>query len=345
MNAPISPALPRTSIAGLVFALVAAAACGTTDEGGTPSPRAGWPATLTFAMGVNPENGDALMRVAPFIQRIEKATGLPVTYFRGTSYSSVVEAMRARRIDGMETGVFSYLLAEKVAGAEAIAVYVTSRVDPAVYDPLLRPEYNGIIITRKGNGLRTIQDLRGRMLVLGDPAGTSDHLVPKNELIKAGLVPDKDVKTTFAGTHAAAILAVWHGKADAAATADTALHRYAESTKVEYCGFRDDEFGRAHSEAQLRALFEACPDGQIVAIHSAPIPGTPFALRGDLPADLKAVIRQAVLSTPRDPEFIRAAKKWYVDPSVELKLPDVFAYYDGMRQMATLLDLDLSRLK
>lgn len=345
MNARALPALRGPSLVCLLSAVVAAA-CGTTNQaGGAPSPRAGWPAKLTFAMGVNPEAADVLMRLAPFVQRIEKATGLPVTYFRGTSFSSVVEAMRAKRIDGMETGVFSYLLAEKVAGAEAIGVYVGTRAEPAVYDPLRQPQYNGIIITKKGSGLKTIQDLRGRTLVLGDPAGTSDHLVPKSELIKAGLVPDKDVKTTFAGNHAAAILAVWHGKAEAAATADTALRRYAEGSQMEYCGFSDEEFARAHSEAQLRALFDACPDGWLVAIHSAAIPGTPFALRGDLPADLKAIIREAVLSTPRDAEFIRTAKKWYVDPSVELKLRDIFAYYDGMRQMATLLDLDLSRLE
>ena len=71
--------------------------------------------------------------------------------------------------------------------------------EPAVYDPRLRPEYNGIIIVKKGSGIRSLADLRGRTLNFGDPAGTSDHLVPKTELIKAGIVPDKDVKTRFAG--------------------------------------------------------------------------------------------------------------------------------------------------
>src|SRR5262245_24201197 len=104
---------------------VAATACG------TPAPaepaakgREGWPRELTFAIGVNPESVDPVMRGQPLVDRIEKATGLPVRFFKGTSYSSVVEGMRAKRVDAMETGVFSYLLAEKIAGAEAIGVYV-----------------------------------------------------------------------------------------------------------------------------------------------------------------------------------------------------------------------------
>ena len=80
-------------------------------------------------------------------------------------------------------------------------------------------------------------------------------------------------------------------------------------------------------------------------IFSVQIPGTPFALRGDLPADLKAIIQASLLSTPQDPQFIREARRWYVDPSVHLKLPNIFAYYDSMREMAKLLDLDLTRLK
>jgi phosphonate transport system substrate-binding protein len=188
-----------------------------------------------------------------------------------------------------------------------------------------------------------LADLKGRTLNFGDPAGTSDHLVPRTELIRAGLEPDKDLKTRFTGDHAAALISVWNGKADAATTADTALRHIAENGQVEYCGFPDHEIGRARSQAEIDAVFDACPDGKLVAIHSAQIHGTPFALRGDLPADLKATIKASLLGTPRDPEFIRAAKRWYVDPSIELRLPNLFACYDSMREMAKLLDLDLRR--
>jgi phosphonate transport system substrate-binding protein len=336
--------IARLFAAGVAVLFIAACSSAADPAPELPG-REGWPAELTFAIGVNPENDGSALLYTPVIERLQKATGLPINFFKGTGYSSVVEAMRAKRIDAMETGVFSYLLAEKIAGAEALGVYIGTQADPPVYDPLLRPDYNGIIITKKGSGIRSIEDLRGRMLVFGDPAGTSDHLVPKTQLIKHGLRPDKDLKTMFAGGHAAAIMAVLNDKAVAAATADSAMRHYAQGMGIEFCGFPDSEFGRAHSDEELRAIFDKCPDGRLVAIHSAPIPGTPFAVRGDLPATLKAVIREALLSTPEDPAFIRAAKKWYIDPSVEAKLPDIFAYYDNMREMAKLLDLDLTRMK
>lgn len=329
----------------LAIGLLWLPACSRGQGTGDPAPagRRGWPSELVFAIGVNPEDTVAVLLNAPLIERIQQATGLPVRLFAGTSYSSVVEAMRARRIDGMQTGVFSYLLAEKEAGAEAVAVYITATGTPPVFNAALRPEYNGLILVMKGSGIRTLPDLKGRTLSFGDPVGTSDHLVPKSELLKAGINPDKDVKTRFAGNHAAAILSLWHGTADAAATADAALRRFAESLKIQFCDFPPDEIGRAHTLADVQAVYDACPDGHLAMIHAAPIPGTPFALRRDLPEDLKATIRTSLLATSGDPAFIRAARRWYVDPSELLGLPDILAYYDGMRHLARLLDLDLRR--
>ena len=307
--------------------------------------RAHWPTEMTFALGVNPEESARQMREAKlFVERIQRATGIPIRLFKGTNFSSVVEAMRARRIHGMQVGVFSYLLAEKEAGAEPIAVHVMGAGDPVVYDPALQPAYNGLIVVKKGSGIRSLDDLKGRTFNYGDPAGTSDHLVPKTELMKAGINPDREMKTRFAGTHAAALLSLWHGTADAAATADAALRNFAQGGQGEICDLPPEKFRRPHTQADVRAVYDACPDGKLVAIHSAPIPGTPFALRGDLPADLKAAIRSALLSTTADPEFIREARRWYVDPSVELKLPSLYAYYDSMRELGRLLGLDFREL-
>lgn len=308
--------------------------------------RAHWPTEMMFALGVNPEESLEQMRQAkPLVERLQRATGIPIRLFRGTNFSSVVEAMRAKRIHGMQVGVFSYLLAEKEAGAEPLAVYIMSAAEPAVYDRSLQPAYNGLIVVKKGSGIRTLADLKGRTLNYGDPAGTSDHLVPKTELIKAGINPDREIRTRFAGTHAAALLSLWHDSADAAATADAALRNFADGGQGEICDLPREKFRQPQSPEELRAVYDACPDGKIVAIHSAPIPGTPFAVRSDLPEDLKAAIRESLLSTATDPEFIRTARRWYVDPSVELKLPNLLAYYDSMRDLGKLLGLDLRALR
>jgi phosphate/phosphite/phosphonate ABC transporter binding protein len=253
-------------------------------------------------------------------------------------------ARQARRWDASR-GVF---LPARRAGSQGRSrrCRVTATSDPAVYDASLRPEYYSVSSVKKGSGIRSLADIKGRSFTFVEPASTSGHLVPKTELIKAGLAPDKDVRTMFAGSHPGALIALWNGKADASATAETILSRIAASQQIEYCGFPDHQIGRPRSKADIKAVFDACPDGKLVAIHySDPIPGTPLALRGDLPANLKAIIKASLLSTPDDSEFIKAAKRWYVDPSKEKGLANLDACYSSIRELAKLLDLDLKTLQ
>jgi phosphonate transport system substrate-binding protein len=241
----------------------------------------------------------------------------------------IVEALRARKIDGIQVGVFSYLLAVENANAEAIAVYINTFAQPAVYDPRLENGYYSIIVTKKGKGIETLADLRGKTFNFGDPASTSGHLVPKAELMRAGLVPDRDIKTRFAGDHMSALVSLWNGQADAAAVSESTLRGIVESGVVGYCGFPIDEIRRERSPAEIKAVRAACPDGRLVPIHySIAIPGTPFALRRDLPDDLKQRIKQALISTAADAEFVRRSKRWYADPSVARHLPHLDAYSD-----------------
>lgn len=349
---PRFPASCRSARACLPLAVVLVAAlAGACQRAPAPSAgsRAGWPSELTFGFAAGSDTDAILEFNKPLAARLEKAIGIPVKIFVATSYTAVVEAMRARRIDGLQTGVFSYLMAVQEAGAEAIAVMIYSETPPPgvpVFDPTLTPYYYSVISVKKGNGIRTLADLKGRTFNFVEPASTSGHLVPKTELIKAGYVPDRDLKTRFAGSHAASLLSLWHGQADAAATAETILRRTATGGQIEYCGFPEEELGRLRSKAEVEAIFAACPDGHIAAIHySSPIPGTPIAVRKDLPADLKALIKASLLATPQDPEFIAAGRRWYVDPTKDQGLPNLDAFYNPLREMAKLLDLDLRTLQ
>lgn len=312
-----------------------------TKTDGSPLPP-GWPSELTLGLAGGIDAEAAMESNKPLAERLAKATGIPVKLHHAAAYSSVIQAMRAKRVDGLQVGVFSYLLAVQEANAEALAVYVNTFAEPAVYDPRIRPEYYSVISVKKGNGIRSLADLKGRTFTFVEPASTSGHLVPKTELIKAGLVPDKDFKTRFSGGHGPSLVALWNGTADAVASAEPALSNARRNNMFEYCGFPEDEIGRKRTPEEIKAVFDACPDGKLAAIHySFAIPGTPIAFRADLPADLKAKIRESLLSTPNDPEFVRSSKRWYVDPTRELGLPNLDAYYNQLREVAKLLDLDL----
>lgn len=315
-------------------------------QGTARSADGAWPAELVIGVAGDSDGDAPLDDHAPIVARIERATGMPVRLFTSTNYSAIVEAMRAKRVHAIQLGVFSYLLASEHAGAEAVAVFVNTFADPAVYDAGLENGYHSIIAAKKGSGVRRLADLKGKVFNFGDPASTSGHLVPRTELLKAGLTPGEDVQTRFAGDHAAALVSLWNGTADAAAVSESNLRNIVESGLVEYCGFPLHEIRKPRSADELMAVYDRCPNDVLVPIHySFAIPGTPFAVRSDLPPDLKSRIHEALVSTAGDAEFIRGARRWYADPSRRLGLAKLDAYYNPLRDLAKMLDLDLRQIE
>lgn len=346
----------------LVLALIAIAACGNVTpaaapessapgaaanaaDAGTSDDRAGWPETFRMGYFGGDDAEEVVERVEPFRQYMEERLGIPVEVFTGTSYTAVIEAMRADRVDAMSVGPFSYILAVQEAQAEALAVGVSSRADPPVYDPSLPAHYISVIFTKKGSGIETLDDLRGNDFTFVDPASTSGHLAPKTRLIQHGLNPDTEMNTVFAGSHPSSAIAVWNDKAPAGATNEGNLLRLDREGQVEWCAWPDGQISKVRSEEEIREAYEACPEGHLVILAmSDPIPSTPFAIRTELPESFKAEVKQALLDIKDNPELIAETGRWYVDPTEELGLESLDQYYNSLRDIARLLDLDLKEL-
>ena len=139
---------------------------------------------------------------------MEEQLGIPVELFTGTNYSAVIEAMRAERVEGMLVGPFAYVLAVQEAQAEALAINVGLEGDATTYNPDTPTHYYSVIFTKKGSGIVTLEDLRGKDFTFVDPASTSGHLAPKTLLIQNGINPDTDMKTVFAGSHPSSVMDV-----------------------------------------------------------------------------------------------------------------------------------------
>lgn len=348
--------LPVLLISGLLFA----AACGgdDDDEGGnasttagtvaatnTPDPKAGWPKTFKLGLFGGDDAEETLRNAEPMRVLLEKQLGIPVEIFTGTSYGAVIEAMRAKRVDAMTVGPFAYILAVEEANAEALAVSVSTTANPPVYNEDILPYYISVVFTKKGNGVANLNDMKGKGFNFVDPASTSGHLAPKALLMSKGFNPDKDFKTVFAGSHPTSVISVWNDKAAAGATNESNLKRLADSGQIKWCAYPDGEINKPRTEAEMKTYYDGCPDGSIVALaQTAPIPNTPFAVREDLPQTMKDVIKAALLTTKDDPEFIAARKSWYVDPAPELKLDTLDKFYNPLRELAKLLNLNLKEL-
>jgi phosphonate transport system substrate-binding protein len=338
-----------TRLGGLILlAACAVAACGpaASTPAATAGARADWPAKFVVGYFGGDDAETVLEDNEPIRLYYAQRLGLPVELYTGTSYTAVIEAMRADRVDAMLVGPFSYVLAVQEAGAEALAVLISTTADEPKYDPDLRPFYYSTIITKKGSGIRTIEDLRGKDFSFVDPASTSGHLAPKTLLLQRGLDPDVDMTTVFAGSHPTSVLSVVNDKVPAAATFEGNLERLQNEGQIEYCGFPDGRIGQARTQQEIDTVYEACPDGKIVIIAmSDPIPNTPFAVRSDLPDSFKAELKAALLDVKNHPELITAVKNWYVDPTQEMGLQSLDQFYNPLREIARLLDLNLEEMR
>lgn len=304
-----------------------------------------WPEEFHIGLFAGDDANATMQNAEPLRKYMEERLGIPVKVTTGTSYSAVIEAMRANRVDAMEVGPFSYTLAVQEAGAQAIAVSMNADDDTPVYDPDVAPAYYSVIITKKGSGINTVEDVKGKSFAFVDPASTSGHLAPKTKLIKLGIDPDKDMKTVFAGSHPTSVLSVWNGNVQAGATYEGNLYKLAREGQIKFCGFADGKLGKPRTPEEIQAVFDACPDGNIAVLsYSDPIPNTPFAVNSTLPESFKTAVRDALLATKDNPEFIKDYKQWYIDPSQELGLPSLDAYYNPLRDIAKLLNLDLKEL-
>ena len=313
--------------------------------------RTDWPTKLTIGIFGGEDSTSALTAQKPIQDYLTQKLGITVNAITGTSYTAVIEAMKAGQADAFEVGPFSYLFAVQEANAEAIAVQDNPAKKGGGYDATIKPYYYSVILTVKGSGIKSLKDIKGHSFSFVDPASTSGHLMPASLLLAAGINPEASLgpidpsSVIYAGSHPASLLAIYNKKVDAGATYEQNWTDATAAGTVQSCVWPDGQINKSRTQAEIDALYASCPDGKLVPIAiSAPIPNTPFAVRANLPASLKAAIKDALLAIKDNDALVKTSGRWYVDPTSDLKLKNLDAFYDPLRQIATLLKLDLKAL-
>lgn len=258
-------------------------------------------------MGLIPaDDADEMLRgYKPVKEYLTEKLGIPVEIQVTSDYAAAIEAMRSKHIDMAWFGPFSYIIAANVAGAEAIVNGVKASTGSATY--------KSVIIVNANSGIETLEDLKGKTFAFVDPASTSGNLIPMKMLIENGIDPDKDFSVSYyAGTHNAVQYAIANGKVDAGASGDNVHQRMVEAGEID-------------------------PDVNIIIYESEPIPGSPIVVRGDLPAELKQKIQQALIDM--DQQIIHAVDGWGGIASYQ-KVSD--SDYDVIRETAKILGMDVT---
>lgn len=199
---------------GAVLAL-GAAGCAPTERGDKEI-------VFSILSTENSQNQEVLWR--PFLDDMEKQTGLTIKAFYAPNYFALVTALGAKQID---VGWFS-----NQSGLEAVRraegeVFVRSS-DPSGIDGY----YSNLIVP--ASSTTTLEDVlrcdRTLSISMGDPKSTSGTLAPMTFLFgPRKIIPERCFKTVRSASHEANLQAVANGVIDVATNNSTALRITAEN--------------------------------------------------------------------------------------------------------------------
>jgi phosphonate transport system substrate-binding protein len=277
----------------------------------------GVPHKLIIAMyqGDNPAQIKSAME--PLGKYLQKKLGMEVEFIFTTDYTTVIEALRSKKVHIANLGPFAYIIATRTPGLTSIATLGLNG-QPTTY--------HSVIITSPQTGLKTMDDVKARAknltLCFADPASTSGHLVPRSYLTGIGLNPDLAFKQViFAGSHAASIMSVKSGKVDLGCTAkELALDKLIREGVVKSEDFR-------------------------ILWTSPAIINDAVAIRTDLNKDFIKKVQDAFTSVAKDdPSALYPyAKLYYPDPKHISYVAVQDSQYNSLRRIAgNIKDLKLN---
>jgi len=164
------------------------------------------PASIRVALLPDENASSIIQNALPLKKYLERALGKDIELVVTTDYSSMIEAMRFGRIEVAYFGPLSYVLAKsKGPDIEPFAVGVSKG----------SPTYKSVIIARVDGPVKSLADIRGKMVGYGDFASTSSHLIPRALLARNGMLGGTDYKYVLLGAHDAVARAVQSGQVQA----------------------------------------------------------------------------------------------------------------------------------
>lgn len=280
-------------------------------------------------------------------ETLESATGLTYEVSVPTSYGAVIEEMCASPTDtiGMIPAQ-AYVLANNQCGVEADLKAMRFG----------STEYWAQFIVPRDSDAQALADLAGTTWAYPDPASTSGFLIPSGMLAAEDVEPEREVE---AGSHDAAVQAVYDGTADFGTTYFTpASDTEGESLwdgdpanadvpddLVDSCDVNADGDLACGDDYQVNdaraAIAESAPDVvQKVRIMtvSDPIPNDTVSFSPEFPEDVQDEIVEAITTfAENDPEGFAKALDAYSWDGVA---PASDADFDSIR--AIVEDLGLS---
>ncbi|HTH94746.1 MAG TPA: phosphate/phosphite/phosphonate ABC transporter substrate-binding protein [Rhodocyclaceae bacterium] len=229
------------------------------------------PNPLRFSMAPSVKMNQLLAEYQPLIDQLEQSLGRKVVVVQPASYNTVIAEMLSGNVDLASMGPASYSIAK--SRDPSITAFATWTLKGGTFIKAGSNTYNSLLVTLKVRGIHTIADLKGKSVVLSDPASTSGAVIPRAEFGESIGQPLETyfAKVGYSGSHDRSLEMLKKGYVDAA---------FVASQRV------DDALNKGLLSAnEITILW-----------RSRPILHDPFVYRGNLCPALQEKIRQTFLN-------------------------------------------------
>ncbi|KPF53709.1 phosphonate ABC transporter substrate-binding protein [beta proteobacterium AAP51] len=167
---------------------------------------------------------EQVRKFMPLAQYLERALGLKVEFTPVSDYPAAVEALVNKKVDLVWFGGFTHVQAQLRSGGKIIPI--AQREEDT--------QFRSVFIAKTDSGIKTLADMKGKQVSFGSQSSTSGHLMPRSNLLDAGINPERDFRRiAYSGAHDATIASVVSGKVDAAALDITVWRKFVAENRVD----------------------------------------------------------------------------------------------------------------
>ncbi len=218
---------------------------------------------------------EQVRKFTPLAAYLEKRLGMKVEFTPVSDYPAAVEALVNKKVELVWFGGFTHVQAQIRSGGKIIPI--AQREEDT--------KFQSVFIAKTDSGIKTLDDMKGKQVSFGSQSSTSGHLMPRNNLLNAGINPEKDFRRiAYSGAHDATIASVVSGKVDAAALDITVWRKFVAENKV---------------DTKSVDVFFTTP----------PFFNYNWSVHADMPADLREKVKKALLdidpATPEGKEILQ----------------------------------------
>ena len=217
---------------------------------------------------------------------LSKAVGVPVKLYESSDYNGTIQALSSGQVDMAMIAGGGYANVDAQVGTKVAPVLTVRQAEGSM-------GYYSALLVKKDSPVHTLADMKGRSLGYVDFNSTSGYLYPRAKMREQGIEPDTFFgKTSFAGGHTQAVMALENGQFDAAIIevgGGDPVHGF--TTGPQYTMAR-------------RGLID--PKAFRIVWVVGPIPNAAIATRTDRPQPYIDAVRGAMAALPYDdPELWR----------------------------------------